>query len=205
MVTHTRNLRSAFTHPKCTHTAVNTHTRSSGQPFMLRRPGSSCGFGALLKGTSVVVLRVERALDISITSPLGHDYIIIMYHECSDLISIREIVHNYNFWPSSQLCLWNYILGLWQFELMQHFILHVKTVETLFQTYFHLFINVQTLATIFNWDVDSGLPHLQLTNTGRKQSAWMYNVKQYQRIKDCNLHFPFKTHKLKAQWNVMHD
>lgn len=54
---------------------------------------------------------------------------------------------------------------------MQNFILHVKTVETLFQTYFHLLINVQTLATILNWDVDSGLPHLQLTNTGRKQSA----------------------------------
>ncbi len=41
-----------------------THTRSSGQPFMLRRPGSSWGFGALLKGTSVVVLSVERALYI---------------------------------------------------------------------------------------------------------------------------------------------
>ncbi len=27
-----------------------THTRSSGQPFILRRPGSSWGFGALLKG-----------------------------------------------------------------------------------------------------------------------------------------------------------
>ncbi len=58
MVTHTRNLCSAFTHPKCTHTAVNTHTpwthtRSSGKPFMLRRPGSSWGFGVLLKGTSV--------------------------------------------------------------------------------------------------------------------------------------------------------
>ncbi len=53
----------------CIHTAVNTqtpqtHTRSSGQPFMLRHPGSSWGFGALLKGTSVVVLRVERALHI---------------------------------------------------------------------------------------------------------------------------------------------
>ncbi len=85
MVTHTRNLCSAFTHPKCTHTAVNTHTHtvlnthththsnehthtavnththSSGQPFMLRRPGSSWGIGALLKGlTSVVVLKVER-------------------------------------------------------------------------------------------------------------------------------------------------
>ncbi len=44
-----------FSHPKCTHTAVNTHThtpwthtRSSGQPFMLRRPGSSLVFGALI-------------------------------------------------------------------------------------------------------------------------------------------------------------
>ncbi len=58
-----------LSHPKCTHTAVNTHTpwthtRSSGQPFMLRRPGSSWGFGALLKGTSVVVLKEERALYI---------------------------------------------------------------------------------------------------------------------------------------------
>ncbi len=42
----------------------NTHTRSSGQPFMLRCPGSSCGFGALLKSTSVVVLKVKRALVI---------------------------------------------------------------------------------------------------------------------------------------------
>ncbi len=46
------------------HTHTHTHTRSSGQP-MLRRPGSSWGFGALLKGlTSVVVLRVEKPLDI---------------------------------------------------------------------------------------------------------------------------------------------
>ncbi len=69
MVTHTLNLCSAFNPSKCTHTAVNTHTpwthtRSSGQPFMLRRPGSSWGFGVLLKGTSVVVLKVERALYI---------------------------------------------------------------------------------------------------------------------------------------------
>ncbi len=64
MVTHTRNLCSAFNPSKVhTHTPW-THTRSSGQPFMLRRPGSSWGFGALLKGTSVVVLRVERALYI---------------------------------------------------------------------------------------------------------------------------------------------
>ncbi len=43
---------------------LSTYTRSSGQPFMLRHPGSSWGFGVLLKGTSVVVLRVERALYI---------------------------------------------------------------------------------------------------------------------------------------------
>ncbi len=79
---HTLNLCSAFnpskvhthssehTHTVNTHPAVNTHTpwthtRSSGQPFMLRRPGSSRGFGALLKGlTSVVVLKEERALYI---------------------------------------------------------------------------------------------------------------------------------------------
>ncbi len=60
MVTHIRNLCSAFNPSKCTHTAVNTHTpwthtRSSGQP-MLRGPGSSWGFSALLKClTSVVV------------------------------------------------------------------------------------------------------------------------------------------------------
>ncbi len=70
MVTHTRNLCSALTHPKCAHTAVSTHsseqarTGNCGQPFMLWRPGSSWGFGALLKGTSVMVLRVERVLYI---------------------------------------------------------------------------------------------------------------------------------------------
>ncbi len=55
-----------------THTAVNTHivnTHSNGQPFMLRRLGSSWGFGALLKGTSVRVLRVERALYIKFYPP----------------------------------------------------------------------------------------------------------------------------------------
>ncbi len=55
-----------LTHPRCTHTQQWTHTRSSGhwQPFMLRCPGSSWGFSALLKGTSVVVLRVKRVLYI---------------------------------------------------------------------------------------------------------------------------------------------
>ncbi len=70
MVTHTWNTCSAF-NPSKVHTHTQqwthtpwTHTRSSGQPFMLRRPGSNWGFGSLLKGTSVVVLRVERALYI---------------------------------------------------------------------------------------------------------------------------------------------
>ncbi len=40
---------------------VHTHREHT---FMLRRQGSSWGFGALLKGTSVVVLKVERALYI---------------------------------------------------------------------------------------------------------------------------------------------
>ncbi len=50
---------------KHTHThTLWTPPLSSGLP-MLRHPGSSWGFGALLKGlTSVVVLRVERVLGI---------------------------------------------------------------------------------------------------------------------------------------------
>ncbi len=63
MVTHTRNYCSAFI-PSKVHTHIHTHrehTSGSGQPFMLRSPGSSWGFSALLKGTSVVVLRVENA------------------------------------------------------------------------------------------------------------------------------------------------
>ncbi len=80
---------------KHTHThTLWTPPLSSGLP-MLRHPGSSWGFGALLKGlTSVVVLRVERVLGIhsppphlqslldlrlepaafrlQVTSPLGH-------------------------------------------------------------------------------------------------------------------------------------
>ncbi len=63
MVTHTQNLSSAFNPSKCTLTAVNTHLEQWAA--ILRRPGSSWGIGALLKGlTSVVVLKVERALVI---------------------------------------------------------------------------------------------------------------------------------------------
>ncbi len=88
MVTHTQKSCSAFNPSKVhTHSSEHTHTpwthtRSSGQPFMLRRPGSSWGFGALLKGNSVMVLRVERALYIhsqflpawdSNSQPLGYE------------------------------------------------------------------------------------------------------------------------------------
>ncbi len=67
------NVFSAFNPSKC------THTWSSGQP-MLQRPGSSWGFGALLKGLTSVVERSCRSRDSSlqpqVTSPtrypLGH-------------------------------------------------------------------------------------------------------------------------------------
>ncbi len=68
MLTHTWNLCSAFNPSKVhTHSSEHTHTHgthswSSGKPFMLWRPGSSWEFSALLKSTSVMVLRVERAL-----------------------------------------------------------------------------------------------------------------------------------------------
>ncbi len=61
MVPHTRNLSSAFNPSKCTLTAVNTHPEQWAA--MLRRPGSSWGIGALLKGlTSVVVLKWREHL-----------------------------------------------------------------------------------------------------------------------------------------------
>ncbi len=68
----------------CIYPSKWTNTQSSGQPFMLRRPGSSWGF--LLKGTSVVLLRVERTLYIhsphlqflpgrdSNSQPLNYEY-----------------------------------------------------------------------------------------------------------------------------------
>ncbi len=69
MVTHTRNLSSAFNPSKCTLTAVN-NTHPEQWAAMLRRPGSSWGIGALLKGlTSVMVLKVERALVIHSPPP----------------------------------------------------------------------------------------------------------------------------------------
>ncbi len=61
-----------LTHPKCTHTAVNTptpwtHTRSSGQPFMLRLRGA---VGGLVPCSRIPQsLRVERALYIHSPRP----------------------------------------------------------------------------------------------------------------------------------------
>ncbi len=62
MVTHTRNLCSAFNPSKCTHN-VNTHPEQWAAN--VAAPGEHWGFGVLLKGlTSVVVLKVERTLVI---------------------------------------------------------------------------------------------------------------------------------------------
>ncbi len=68
------NVFSAFNPSKC------THTWSSGQPT-LQRPGSSWGFGALLKGLTSVVDTSCQSRDSNlqpwVTSPtlfpLGHD------------------------------------------------------------------------------------------------------------------------------------
>ncbi len=64
MVTHTRNLCSAI-NPSKVHTHSSEHTPVAvGSYFMMWHPGSSWEFSALLMGTSVIVLRVERALYI---------------------------------------------------------------------------------------------------------------------------------------------
>ncbi len=84
-----------------THSSEHTHTPwtqtwSSGQLFMLQHPGSSWGFGVLLKGTSVVILRRREHwtftpphLQFLLTRdsnsqpfdslPLGHDFPVPYY------------------------------------------------------------------------------------------------------------------------------
>ncbi len=59
---------------------------------MLWRPGSSWGFGALLKGTSVVVLKAERALDIHCTE------VTVFFTEVNSahFHSFNEVVHSLN-------------------------------------------------------------------------------------------------------------
>ncbi len=57
---------SAFNTSKCTHTVLNTHPEQWAA-ILLRRPGSSWGFGALLKGlTTVMVLKVEESAGYSL-------------------------------------------------------------------------------------------------------------------------------------------
>ncbi len=79
MVTHTQNLCSAFNPSKCTHTHTHTHkhTHTHTHPkqwaaILLRRLGSSWGFGVLLKGlTSVMVLKVEESAGYSLQNQNG--------------------------------------------------------------------------------------------------------------------------------------
>ncbi len=77
-----------------THPSAHTHTWSSGQPT-LRHPGSSRGFGALLKGLTSVVDNSSRSRDSNpqpqVTSPtlypLGHDWIQCQIHVLNGLSS----------------------------------------------------------------------------------------------------------------------
>ncbi len=49
-----------------------THARAPGEAILLRHPGSSWGFGALLKGlTSVAVLKVEESAGYSLQNQNG--------------------------------------------------------------------------------------------------------------------------------------
>jgi len=73
MITHTRNLYSAFNpsklvHKHRTHCKPWTHTQSSGQSFLLWCPGSNWGLGALLKGTLVIFCIEKRACNLRVTS-----------------------------------------------------------------------------------------------------------------------------------------
>ncbi len=122
---HTRNLCSAFNPSKVhTHTAVNTdthheHTLSRGQPFMLRRPGSSWGFGALLKG---VVLRMERVLDIHfphLQFLLARDSNLQPFDYKSDSNHFATTSH------------WGYHKCLWY---TSYIYTHINTFSTLFST-----------------------------------------------------------------------
>ncbi len=70
MGTHTQNLCSAINPSKVhTHSSEHTHTVNT-HPEQRAVPGSIRGFGALLKGSSVVVLRVERLLYINQPPPI---------------------------------------------------------------------------------------------------------------------------------------
>ncbi len=66
------------THTVCTHTHTHTHTHTVNThpeqwaAILLRHPGSSWGFGALLKHlTSVMVLKVEESAGYSLQNQNG--------------------------------------------------------------------------------------------------------------------------------------
>ncbi len=77
---------------KCTHTAVNTHTVNTHPEqwaaIYAVALGNSWGFGALSKGTSVVVLRVERALP-HLQFLLARDSNSQLFHNKSNSLTIR--------------------------------------------------------------------------------------------------------------------
>ncbi len=130
--THTWNSWSVFTHPSAhtqqwTHTPW-THTRSSGQPLMLRGPGNSYGFGVLLKGTSLWYWRWRerctftpptdnpcrtetRTHNLWITSltllPLGHDFprlkIVIYAKHCNFWGEFKWVLARTNVFQTIQL------------------------------------------------------------------------------------------------------
>ncbi len=73
MVTHTWNLCSVLTHPKCTHTVVSTHTHTHTAVNMhpeqwatiyAAAPGEQLGVRCLAQEHLVMVLKEERALYI---------------------------------------------------------------------------------------------------------------------------------------------
>ncbi len=125
-----------LSHSKCTHTAVNTHTprthtRSNGQPFILWCPGSSWGFSALLKGTSVMVLRVKRALDIhspNLRFLLARDSNLQPFDYESDSLTIRPRLPRLYKWCLSHVShshmplkkLIKMLLSNWLVTLFQH-------------------------------------------------------------------------------------
>ncbi len=68
MVTHTRNLCSAFIPSKVSRSIQSTHPEQWAAIYAAA-PGEQLGFGALLKGTSVVVLKVEESAGHSLPPP----------------------------------------------------------------------------------------------------------------------------------------
>ncbi len=105
-------LQLTHTQSAHTHTAVNTHTpwthtRSSGQPFMLRHPGSSWGFGALLKcikggestGHSLPPPTIPAGPD-SNSQPLDYESDSLTIRPCLPFCKIPRLFYKH-FWRKS--------------------------------------------------------------------------------------------------------